>query len=166
LNCEKLGRHLFYTGNALELYLLVNTSTHARAPVEWFRFAVASACLPSCERQNAPNMSNKPSALSALGISFALPIFLLFGCVTGKKMHQVSPGMTQSEVIRILGKPDGFRHANDYEWFRYSNRLATRWSWDRADYNVIFKNGRVIEYGAGKVRVKENAVVIVPLVVR
>ena len=74
--------------------------------------------------------------------------------------------MTQSEVIRILGKPDGFRHANDYEWFQYSNRLTTRWSRDRADYNVIFKNGRVNEYGAGKVRVKESAVVIVPLVVR
>jgi hypothetical protein len=81
-------------------------------------------------------------------------------------MHQVSPGMTQSEVIRILGKPDGFRHANDYEWFQYSNRLKTAWSWDRADYSVIFKNGRVIEYGPGRVRVKGNAVVIVPLVVR
>ena len=79
-------------------------------------------------------------------------------------MHQVSPGMTQSEVSRILGKPDGFRSAKGYEW--YSHRLATGWAWDRADYNVVFKNGKVVEYGTGEVRVKQNAVVIVPIVIR
>ncbi len=99
-------------------------------------------------------------------IMLALAVSLL-GCVTGEKMHQVSPGMTQSEVIRILGKPDGFRSApNGYEWFQYSHRLVTGWAWDRADYNVIFKNDRVVEYGTGEVRVKQNAVLIVLLVVR
>jgi hypothetical protein len=112
-------------------------------------------------------MSNKSSAFAALGIAFALAAFSLFGCVTGEKMHQVSPGMTQSEVIRILGKPDGFRSApNGYQWFQYSHRLATGWAWDRADYNVVFKNGKVVEYGTGEVRVKENAVVIIPIVIR
>jgi SmpA / OmlA family len=113
-----------------------------------------------------PNMSKKSSGFAALGIAFALATFSLSGCVTGEKMHQVSPGMTQSEVIRILGKPDGFRSVKDYEWFQYSHRLATGWAWDRADYNVIFKNGRVVEYGTGEVRVKQNTVVIVPLVNR
>ena len=113
-----------------------------------------------------PNMSNKSSAFATLCIAFASTIFSLFGCVTGEKMHEVSPGMTQSEVIRILGKPDGFRNANGYEWFQYSHRLATGWAWDRADYNVVFKNGKVVEYGTGEVRVKQNAVVIVPFVVR
>ena len=47
--------------------------------------------------------------------------------------------MTRSEVIRILGKPDGFRSANGYEWFQYSHRLATGWAWDRADYNDFFQ---------------------------
>jgi Resolvase, N terminal domain len=43
---------------------------------------------------------------------------------------------------------------------------ASGWAWDRADYNVVFKSGKVVEYGTGEVRVKQNAVVIVPLVVR
>ena len=73
-------------------------------------------------------MPNKSSVFAAPGVAFA--IFSLFGCVTGKKMHQVSP---------ILGKPDGFRSANGYEWFQYSHRLATGWAWDRADYNDFFQ---------------------------
>jgi len=106
------------------------------------------------------------SVFAALGIALALMTFSLSGCVTGEKMHQVSPGMTQSEVIRILGKPSGFRTAKGYEWFQYSHRLATGWAWDRADYNVVFKNGKVVEYGTGEVRVKQNAVVIIPIVIR
>jgi hypothetical protein len=61
-----------------------------------------------------PNMSNK-SPFAALGVVLALATFSLFACVTSKKLHQVSLWMTQSEVIRIWGKSDGFRNANGYE---------------------------------------------------
>ncbi len=45
------------------------------------------------------------------------------------------------------------------EWFQYSHRRVTGWAWDRADYNVVFKNrSRVVEYGTGEVRVKQNAI--------
>jgi hypothetical protein len=33
--------------------------------------------------------------------------------------------------------------------------------WDRADYNVVFKNDRVVQYGAGEVRPKNNGVVVI-----
>ena len=29
---------------------------------------------------------------------------------------------------------------NSISWRSYSNRLSSSWSWDRADYNVVFKN--------------------------
>jgi hypothetical protein len=87
-----------------------------------------------------------------------------FGCVTGEKMSWLHPGMTKAEVVSVLGRPDGYKEIAGYEVYRYSNRLSSGWSWDRADYNVVFKNDRVVEYGAGEVRPKSNgAVVIVPV---
>ena len=89
------------------------------------------------------------------------------GCATGDKMSRLNEGMTKQEMIKVLGKPDGFRRTGDYEVFTYTNRLISGWSWDRADYHVVLKNGEVVEYGAGEVRVKEvrgSAVIfIVPL---
>jgi hypothetical protein len=31
---------------------------------------------------------------------------------------------------------------NGHEVYRYSNRLSSGWSWDRADYNVVCKKDR------------------------
>ena len=47
----------------------------------------------------------------------------------------------------VLGNPAGFRRSGDYEALRYTNRLISAWSRDRADYNVILHNSRVVEYG-------------------
>ena len=49
---------------------------------------------------------------------------------------------------------DGYKQIAGHEVYRYSNRLSSGWSWDRADYNVVFKNEPVVEYGAGQVRPK------------
>jgi len=79
-------------------------------------------------------------------------------------MSRLHAGMTKNQVIAVLGRPDGYKELEGHEIFSYSNRLSTGWSWDRADYNVIFKDGRVVEYGAGEVRPKGGGViVIVPL---
>ena len=103
---------------------------------------------------------NAPTRLIA-AIVLALP---LFGCVTGEKMSRLHPGMTKAEVVSALGRPDGYKQIGGHEIYRYSNRLSSGWSWDRAAYNVVFKNDRVVEYGAGEVRPKSNgAVVIVPV---
>ncbi len=73
--------------------------------------------------------------------------------------------MSAAEVRSILGRPDGFRSVEGYEVFQYSNRATSGWSYDRADYNVVFRDGRVVEYGAGEVRPGERpgTVVIIPL---
>jgi hypothetical protein len=91
-------------------------------------------------------------------------ILCLFGCVTGEKMSRLHPGMRKAEVVSVLGRPDGYKQIAGHQICRYSNKLSSGWSWDRADYNVVFKNDRVVEYGAGEVRPKSNgAVVIVPV---
>lgn len=83
---------------------------------------------------------------------FTAVLFLLSGCVIGERMGNVREGMSKDEVISTLGNPDGFQRSGDYEALRYTNRLMSGWSWDRADYTVIFKKGRVVEYGPGQVR--------------
>jgi len=87
---------------------------------------------------------------------FILFIFLITitGCATGEKVAQLSPGLSQVDVVGTLGRPDGFRTEDNYTILKYTNRLISGWSWDKADYFVILKNDKVTEYGSGKVREK------------
>lgn len=95
---------------------------------------------------------------------FILLCSIGFSCAHGSKMKKLSPGMTKQEVINILGKPDGYKASGDYEALKYANKLMSGWSWDRADYYAILKNGILVEYGAGEIREKENnIIVLVPI---
>ncbi len=72
--------------------------------------------------------------------------------------------MSEGQVIAILGRPDGFQSAGDYEALKYANRLMSGWSWDRTDYHVILYQGRVVAYGNGEVRQDgPNVLMLVPL---
>ena len=93
-------------------------------------------------------------------------IFMMAGCATGELMSRLRPEMPKDEVIGILGNPDGYQSRGEYESLKYSHRLVTGWAWDRADYFVILKEGKTVEYGAGEVRVKDvnsNVLFLVPL---
>lgn len=95
-----------------------------------------------------------------------LLLVLLIGCATGELMSRLRPGMSKDEVTNILGNPDGFQARGEYEAIKYSHRLVTGWAWDRADYFVILKDNKVVEYGTGEVRVKDvnsNVLFLVPL---
>jgi outer membrane protein assembly factor BamE (lipoprotein component of BamABCDE complex) len=76
----------------------------------------------------------------------------LAACATGEKMSQIRPGMTTGQVTAILGHPDGFRQVGDVSYYQYSNRLTSGWGWDKGDYEVAFRNGRVVSYGATGIR--------------
>ncbi len=82
----------------------------------------------------------------------------LSACATGELMTRMRPGMTKQEVVDLLGQPDGYSAPEGYEVFKYTNRLISGWSYDRADYNVILKGDIVKEYGAGEVRTKQSGV--------
>ena len=79
-------------------------------------------------------------------------LVISIGCATGERISQLSPGIYQADVVQILGKPDGYRTDGDYTILKYTNKLISGWSWDRADYFVILKDGKVTEYGSGEVR--------------
>ena len=90
----------------------------------------------------------------------------LAACATGERMQSVREGMSKDEVLAALGNPDGYQRSGDYEALRYTNRLISGWSWDRADYNVILRNGLVVEYGPGQVRQRDpnvSTLILVPL---
>jgi hypothetical protein len=50
--------------------------------------------------------------------------------------------MTKAEVVAVLGRPYGYKQIEAHEVYRYSNRLSSGWSWDRADYKVVCRNDR------------------------
>jgi hypothetical protein len=99
-------------------------------------------------------------------LSLLLIAFLsLSACVMGDKISEIRPGMTKAQVIAKLGTPDGYKSGpNGWEMLRYSNRLASGWSFrEKGDYNVVLVNGRVTEYGQETVRDQPPPpVVIIP----
>lgn len=104
--------------------------------------------------------------MKALGMILLLAgVALSSGCAYGKKMQELRPEMSREEVVGKLGNPDGVRQVGDFTVYTYFNRLVSGWAWDRADYHVIFDaQDRVVEYGPGEIRVRENnTVLIVPL---
>ncbi len=98
----------------------------------------------------------RPKVIPTLfvGMMSCLPLFAAAGCTTGEKVARLQPGMSQANVVRALGRPDGFRTEGNYTILKYTNRLISGWSWDTADYHVILKGDRVTEYGSGEVRQK------------
>ena len=115
------------------------------------------------------NLSNSNLCQARLiFVSIILGTFVLTSCAmtTGEKIKHLNIGMTRTEVVKMLGRPDGVQKSGEYEALKYAHRLVTGWAWDRADYNVILKDGKVIEYGPGEVRVKEgptSILLIVPM---
>ena len=79
-------------------------------------------------------------------------VFVAAGCVTGQQMSQLTPGMTSDEVVEKLGKYDGYKQTGEYEILNWNHKLTSGWSWDRADYHVVLKDGLVVEWGQGVVR--------------
>ncbi len=86
-------------------------------------------------------------------------------CASGGKVRSLEYGMTEAQVVRTMGKPDGRRRDGDSETLVYTNRLVSGFAWDRADYEVVLREGRVVEYGATEVRQahpRTGTVILVP----
>jgi len=69
----------------------------------------------------------------------------------------IGPGMTTSEVKSAVGKPDGYDKNGDLELYRYTDRMISGFGWDKGNYQVLFKNGKVIKYGMGSIRYRDWA---------
>ncbi len=92
-------------------------------------------------------------------VILSLGALSLIGCVTGEKMSRLEPGMTRQQVVSMLCRPDAVRSSAPYERLEYTHRFITGWSWDRSDFNVILKDGRVTEFGHGEVRDRSPSMV-------
>lgn len=99
----------------------------------------------------APPRMNDMSKRSLLLSTFALGLALA-SCTAGEKVSRLSEGMSTDQVVALMGRPDGFERSGDFTAYRYVNRLVSGWGHDRADYAVIFKDDKVVQYGAGQVR--------------
>lgn len=106
----------------------------------------------------------KNKAASAVGLGFTV-LFALAACAMGPRMQQVSPGMTEAELVELLGTPDGMIVEGDYRALQWANRLMSGWSNTRADYWAVLRDGRVTAYGPGDVRSDpvRGTIVLVPL---
>lgn len=108
------------------------------------------ACAGSRAGRIDMNVSLRTTLLSLV---FAVA---MTSCATGQKMRNIQPGMDRAAVEKLVGAPDGYQKVNDVDVLTYKNRLMTGSSWDRADYQVVLKDGRVTQYGPGEVRQANN----------
>jgi SmpA / OmlA family len=100
----------------------------------------------------------------------AVCVLYLIGCAAGmsSKMRNIDLGMQVHDVESVLGQPDGKRMIEDNVVWSYYSRTFTMevtTTQERADFHVVFKEGKVVEYGAGEIRKADapGKVVIIPI---
>jgi outer membrane protein assembly factor BamE (lipoprotein component of BamABCDE complex) len=87
-------------------------------------------------------------------ILLTLSAILLSGCANfmSQKMTKLQQGMTTEQVQKILGAPNGLTTSGNVVQYRYDNQLMHSNSWDRADYILEFRDGRLTSWGSTEVR--------------
>ncbi len=94
-----------------------------------------------------------------------LIILIFTGCATAGKASRLHKGMTEPEVIKLLGHPDAIKTKGEYRAFKYSRKMEPEWGSNKPAYHVIFKDGKLVHKGAGTIRVKDkdgNIIMFVP----
>ena len=101
--------------------------------------------------------------LVGMFVSLSAPAQAFFG----NKFKKIDVDMAEQQVAKILGKPDGKQRNGSNVVWKYFHRMVTGWRWDRADYFVVFQQGRVTEYGPGELRMIDvrgvPTIMIIPL---
>ena len=76
-------------------------------------------------------------------VILAITVALLTGCAyDGLKIVQIEPGMTKEQVEQAQGKPDSVKVAGKYQALTYRK--------NDQQYHVILHDGKVIEFGPGR----------------
>ena len=88
----------------------------------------------------------------ALHLTLLIAAVFSTGCVMGERITSLRPGMTKEQALKIAGRHDGFQTKGDLEIYRYTNKHVSGWSNDKADYVLVFKDGKLVSYGADEVR--------------
>jgi hypothetical protein len=103
-------------------------------------------------------------------VAAALLVGALGFCVTvqaafGNKFEKLELHMSTQQVEKALGKADTEARHGDYLIWSYLKRLISGYSDQRADYYVVFRADKVMDFGAGSVKVidKGGAITIMPI---
>lgn len=84
-------------------------------------------------------------------------ILIIAGCSRMSFLTlKLDEGMEREKVIKILGEPDGIRRKGEYEVLKYSNVRMFEMRKDKADYFVILKDDKVVQYGTGQIKIDKN----------
>jgi outer membrane protein assembly factor BamE (lipoprotein component of BamABCDE complex) len=85
--------------------------------------------------------------LKNIAITAASALLLAACSTSANRLSEISPGMTKTQVIEILGSPESVSGQGAGEAFIYT--LSNSWNspvWNEK-YYVYFTNGRVVRYG-------------------
>ena len=78
-------------------------------------------------------------------------LVIVAGCASGPKASRLYHGMSQADVVAVLGAPDGYAAEAGYTVLRYANELTLDPPSHKSDYFVVLKDGAVAGYGIGDV---------------
>jgi len=92
------------------------------------------------------------NAIMRATILAAVSAAVLTGCVMGERITALKPGMTKEQALKIAGRYDGYQTKDGVEIYRYTNKHVSGWSNDKADYLLVFKDGKLVSYGADEIR--------------
>jgi hypothetical protein len=129
------------------------------------RFSFFHASQLGCHGLPSPVPLHKdihPSVMTARVPSLVLGLLLLASGHHGRvpkdtDLHRLEV----EELVSRLGVFGQLRSSGAYEQLEYTHRLIAGWSWDRSDFKVILKGGRVVEFGHGEIRDRSPQVVYV-----
>jgi outer membrane protein assembly factor BamE (lipoprotein component of BamABCDE complex) len=96
---------------------------------------------------------------------FSAAIAALSACASNDKVAALKPGMTQAEVVKVLGRPDSVEVASSQTAYKYLKRLFGGFASDH-DYIVLFDNDRLVRHGPGTIQPREFRMDTQPLIIR
>ncbi len=80
-------------------------------------------------------------------VAFAL---VLVSCATSHYLSDfdvVRPGMTEADILNLLGKPNTTGYKDGILIYTYNNVMPSFWSDDYCVYEIQFNDGKVSSYG-------------------
>jgi outer membrane protein assembly factor BamE (lipoprotein component of BamABCDE complex) len=99
-----------------------------------------------------------------LAVAIVMFALVLTSCVSPHYLSDfdvLRPGMSEAEVIKVLGKPDTRGYRNDTYIYTYNNVLPSFFSDDYCVYEVMFKDGVVVGYGQASYQYSSDTYVYV-----
>ena len=113
----------------------------------------------------APRGTTITSVVAAALMVGTLGFSIVAQAAFGNKFERLELHMSTQQVEQILGKPDTEARHGDYLIWSYLKRLISGYGDHRADYYVVFRADKVMDYGAGHVKVidKGGAITIMPI---